>query len=309
MLINEPTVNPSTTMLPSSQIWQWRGYPIRFQTAGTQGSAVLLIHGLGASSEHWRKNIPALAEHHRVYAIDLIGFGQSAKPAPGHPPENPIEYRFDTWGEQIIAFCQEVIGEPVYVAGNSIGCIVALQAAVMAPQMVRAIALLDCALRSQHERKLNWYRRLTFPFVQKILTYPPIGHYFFVKLAQPKVLRKVLLKAYGRAEAVTDELIDSLLQPTQEPGAADVFLSFITYSKGPLPEDLLPQITCPVLIAWGTADPFEPFAKGKALANFPIVEEFIPLEGVGHCPQDEAPELVNPMLQKWFAKHAQLSSV
>lgn len=304
MLINH-SVEPIASTQAISQFWHWQGFPIRFQTMGTQGTPVVLIHGLGASSDHWRKNIAVLAENHRVYAIDLIGFGQSAKPTPGHP----LEYRFETWGEQITAFCQEVIGEPVYLVGNSIGCLVALQAAVMAPQTVLAIALLDCALRLQHERKLNWYRRITFPLVQKILTYPPIGHFFFSKLAQPNVMRKVLLKAYARSEAVTDELINLLLQPTQDPGAADVFLSFITYSKGPLPEDLLPQVTCPVLLVWGMADPFEPFAQGKALADFSIVEEFIPLEGVGHCPQDEAPELVNPILQKWFAQHTQRAPV
>jgi pimeloyl-ACP methyl ester carboxylesterase len=296
MITNQPLV--STTQ-PTTQFWQWRGFPIAYQTAGTQGTPILLIHGLGASAQHWRKNIAVLAEQHRVYAIDLIGFGASAKPKPGEA----IDYRFETWGEQINDFCQEVISEPVQIAGNSIGCIVGLQAAVNQPDQVKSLALLDCALRLQHERKLNWYRRLIFPRVQKILTYPPIGHFFFSKLAQPKVIRKALLQAYGRKEAVTDELVEILLKPAQEPGAADVFLSFITYAKGPLPEDLLPQVQCPVLIAWGTCDPWEPFAKGKALAEYEAVRQFMPLEGVGHCPQDEAPDVVNPLLQSWFAQH------
>jgi pimeloyl-ACP methyl ester carboxylesterase len=295
MMTNQPT----TASQPTTQVWQWRNFPITYQTAGSQGPAVLLIHGLGASCQHWRKNILVLAQQYRVYAIDLIGFGQSAKPKPGEE----MNYRFETWGEQINDFCREVIGEPVQIVGNSIGCIVALQAAVNQPQQVKSLALLDCALRLQHERKLNWYRRILFPYVQKILTYPPIGHFFFTKLAQPQVIRKALLQAYAHQEAVTDELVDILLKPAQDKGAADVFLSFITYSKGPLPEDLLPQIQCPILIAWGTCDPWEPFAKGKMLAEFPAVQQFVPLEGIGHCPQDEAPEVVNPLLQTWLAKH------
>ncbi len=51
---------------------------------------------------------------------------------------------------------------------------------------------------------------------------------------------------------------------------------------------------------WGTADPWEPIKLGRELANFPQVQKFIPLEGVGHCPQDEAPELVNPILLDWI---------
>lgn len=296
MIINESSAVHSSL---TTQFWQWRDFSIAYQTAGTKGPAVLLIHGLGASCRHWRKNITVLAQHHRVYAIDLIGFGASAKPKPG----SAIDYRFETWGKQINDFCREMIGEPVHIVGNSIGCIVALQAAVNQPEQVMSLALLDCALRLQHERKLNWYRRLIFPKVQKLLTYPPIGHFFFSKLAQPHVIRKALLNAYSRKDAVTDELVEILLKPAQDEGAADVFLSFITYSKGPLPEDLLPQVQAPVLIGWGTEDPWEPFAKGKALAAFPAVKQFVPLPGIGHCPQDEAPEIVNPLLSEWFAQH------
>jgi pimeloyl-ACP methyl ester carboxylesterase len=94
-----------------------------------------------------------------------------------------------------------------------------------------------------------------------------------------------------------------LLQPAQVAGAADVFLAFVGYSQGPLAEDLLPQLTCPVLILWGDQDPWEPIELGRRYAEFPTVEQFIPLAGVGHCPQDEAPELVNPILVEWIERH------
>lgn len=64
-----------------------------------------------------------------------------------------------------------------------------------------------------------------------------------------------------------------------QPGAAEVFLDFVSYSGGPLPEELLPQVTCPVSILWGEADPWEPIEKGRAYGEFDCVEEFIPLPG------------------------------
>ena len=293
----------STLNTAQTQIWHWQTFPIRYQQAGTAGAPVLLIHGFGASSDHWRKNISDLGQSHRVYAIDLIGFGGSAKPT----PNQPIAYTFETWGEQILSFCREVIGEPAFLVGNSIGCIVALQAAAIAPEQVRGVAMLDCSLRLLHDRKrvtLPWYRSWSAPILQKVLAYKAIGHFFFSRLARPKVVRRILEQAYGRPEAVTDELIDCLIKPAADPGAADVFLAFIGYSQGPLPEDLLPQMQCPVLSVWGEADPWEPVELGRQFTNFAAVEDFITLPGVGHCPQDEAPEQVNPILTEWIAQHS-----
>ncbi|NCJ08419.1 alpha/beta fold hydrolase [Synechococcales cyanobacterium C] len=285
---------------PSTQVWHWQGQAIRYQYAGTQGKAIILIHGFGASSDHWRHNLPELAQHHRVFAIDLLGFGGSAKPN----PSQGLPYTFETWADQILGFCQSVVGEAAFLVANSIGCIVALQAAVTNPDWVRGVGMLNCSLRLLHDRKritLPWHRRSFAPLVQKLLTYRVIGYTFFHRLANAQVIRKILLQAYGRKAAVTDELVSLLLKPALDPGAADVFLAFTSYSQGPLPEELLPQVTCPVLILWGEADPWEPIALGQELANFPAVEDFITLEGIGHCPQDEAPEVVNPLILNWVS--------
>ena len=51
-----------------------------------------------------------------------------------------------------------------------------------------------------------------------------------------------------------------------------VFLDFISYSGGPLPEDLLKIIKVPVVIAWGDQDPWEPIEQGRAFAGFDSVE-------------------------------------
>jgi pimeloyl-ACP methyl ester carboxylesterase len=292
------TVTSSPAVLVP-QTWNWRGHSINYCQQGSSGPAVLLVHGFGASIGHWRKNIPTLAQVSRCYAIDLIGFGASAKPTPGLE----IDYTFETWGAQILDFCREVIGEPVLLIANSIGCVVAMQAAVDGSAWVRGIAMLNCSLRMLHERKQAtqpWFKRIGAPILQGVLQNKAIGHFFFRQLARPATVRKILLQAYGRPTAVTDELVDMLMKPAADPGAADVFLAFTAYSQGPLPEDLLPQLTCPTLIIWGAADPWEPIKLGRAFAEYPAVTEFIDLPGVGHCPQDDAPELVNPLLERWL---------
>ncbi|NJM69901.1 MAG: alpha/beta fold hydrolase [Scytonema sp. RU_4_4] len=298
------TTSASTPAFTSTKTWIWQGFPICYQTQGTTGPAIILVHGFGASWWHWRKNIPILAEHCRVYALDLIGFGASAKPK----PNEGIVYTIETWGQQVADFCREVVGEPAFFIANSIGCIVVMQAAVSDAEVALGVVLLNCSLRLLHDRKratLPWHRRFGAPLLQRVLSVKSIGDFFFNQVAKPKTVRKILLQAYANSEAVTDELVDILTSPARDPGAVAVFLAFTSYSSGPLPEDLLPQLPCPAIILWGTADPWEPIELGRELANFPQVQKFIPLEGVGHCPQDEAPEVVNPIIQDWIRKRTQ----
>jgi pimeloyl-ACP methyl ester carboxylesterase len=297
------TLSPSP-LLKSPQVWTWRGFSITYQQSGETGTAVVLVHGFGASWGHWRKNLPVLGEHCRCYAIDLIGFGSSAKPT----PKTEIDYTFETWGQLVADFCREVVQSPAILVGNSIGCVVVMQAAVDYPECVLGIAALNCSLRLLHDRKrvnLPWYRQVGASILQKVLNNPAIGRFFFKQIANPKTVRKILLQAYADDSAVTDELIEILMKPAQDPGAAEVFLAFTAYSQGPLPEDLLPRLTCPTIFLWGTADPWEAIALGQEFAKFDTVEKFIPLEGVGHCPQDEAPELVNPILLEFIADISQ----
>ncbi|KAK5838093.1 hypothetical protein V6Z11_A03G206900 [Gossypium hirsutum] len=103
---------------------------------------------------------------------------------------------------------------------------------------------------------------------------------------------------------MTEELVQIILHPGIEPGAVDVFLEFICYSGGPLPKELLPQVECPVLIAWGDKDPWESIELGRAYEDFDTVEDFVVLTNVGHCPQDEAPHLVNPLVESFVSRHS-----
>lgn len=71
------------------------------------------------NSDHWRKNIPVLAESHRVFSIDLIGYGYSDKPNPrdfGY-----MFYTFETWATQLNDFCTDVVKDEAFYICNSIG--------------------------------------------------------------------------------------------------------------------------------------------------------------------------------------------
>lgn len=93
--------------------------PHKFQTVAFLQSHVFFYFG-SVISDHWRKNTPILGKSHRVYSIDLIGYGYSDKPNPREFGGEPF-YTFETWGEQLNDFCLDVVKDEAFFICNSIG--------------------------------------------------------------------------------------------------------------------------------------------------------------------------------------------
>lgn len=146
IVASESSLSAPPTLLPRSHSppWSWRGHAINHRVEGS-GPPILLVHGFGASVNHWRDNIPALvAAGYRVHAIDLLGLGGSDKPDLPEEPQDgtgPGEgYCMELWANQtadyISAFAQPG-DEPWVVAGNSIGGLTSLLvAAELGPEKV-----------------------------------------------------------------------------------------------------------------------------------------------------------------------------
>jgi pimeloyl-ACP methyl ester carboxylesterase len=311
-----PSLAASTSSLEAGEVeirpgviegfWQWEGYKIRYHRTATVDSTlppVLCIHGFGGNADHWRKNLPDLSSACNAYAIDLLGYGFSDKPDPRSSPVNTI-YNFENWGRQIRDFIREKIEQPTILTCNSVGGLAGLQAAIDEPELIPAVQVINISLRMLHESKQAPLAKPLVAALQKTLRTTSLGKLFFSQVATANGVKNVLEQCYCNPEAVTDELVACILKPGLEPGAVDVFLDFISYSGGPLPEQLIRECPVPVSVVWGSEDPWEKLEWGRTFATYPTVEEFIELPGVGHCPQDEAPHLVNPLIKDWVARHS-----
>ena len=112
-----------------SNNWKWKNWDISWslskQIKGKNEINILLIHGFGASKRHWRHNQDFLSNFSNCFSIDLLGFGESSQPFAQldyeKSKDNSTKYSFELWGNQIAAFCKEIIKSPVFLVGNSIG--------------------------------------------------------------------------------------------------------------------------------------------------------------------------------------------
>src|SRR5215470_5764268 len=103
------------------------GQKIQYVEAGS-GPTVILLHGLGGSSQVWNFNIGPLAEKYHVVVPDQIGFGKSDKPL--------VNYRIRTYVDFLDQFCKQLKIEKATLVGNSMGGWIAATFAAAFPDRV-----------------------------------------------------------------------------------------------------------------------------------------------------------------------------
>ena len=286
--------------------WQWRGHSIYYVQSGhnqVQKPPLLLVHGFGASTDHWRKNIKQLQEKFQVWAIDLLGFGRSQKPQ--------LQYSGSLWRDQLHDFITEVIGQPVVLAGNSLGGYACLCVAAQKPESATGLILINSAgpfSDSQAKIPKNSFKKLIGSISRSILLQPWASYLLFQYVRRKSMIRKTLKQVYVDHSAVTDLLVEDIYRPSCDPGAPQVFASVFKSPQGEKIDILLNQMQCPLLMLWGEGDPWINAKErgAKFRQHYPNLVEYY-LEA-GHCPHDEVPEQVNNLIQSWVLSVSDISS-
>ncbi|MEO1349474.1 MAG: alpha/beta fold hydrolase [Cyanobacteria bacterium J06635_15] len=294
----------SAIAAPISTHWHWRDQAIHYVKAGQPRRdlpPLLLVHGFGGSTDHWRKNIAGLQTEFEVWAIDLLGFGRSAKP--------DWQYSGDLWRDQLSDFINQVIGRPAVLAGNSLGGYASLCVAAQRPEAAAGLVLLNSAgpfsetdSEASPKAQPNPIRKAIAKTVQNFMLQPLPNWLLFQYVRRPSTIRKTLKQVYVDHSAITDQLVEDIRRPSCDPGAAKVFTSIFKSPRGANVDELLKQLTCPLLMLWGEGDPWiDARSRGaKFRQYYPNLSEHY-LQA-GHCPHDEVPDQVNALLADWITQ-------
>ena len=294
--------------LNKSETWKWKNWEISWslskESTPEKNIQILLVHGFGASKNHWRHNQDFLGRIFNCYAIDLLGFGDSSQPSAllDYEPykENSIKYSFDLWSSQISTFCSEVIKSPVYLVGNSIGGVIALKAAEILKKECKGVILVDCAQRTMDDKRLkrsDILMNLLRPILKTLVRQRIISNTLFQRAANPKVIKQILEKAYPSGKNIDQELINILYYPSQRKNSKEAFRGFINLFDDYLATDLFEKVDAPIQLIWGEKDPWESLSEAKQWKkNFKSINRLDVVTGAGHCPHDEDPETTNRLI-------------
>ena len=282
--------------------WNFLNYPVHTVSAYpeeiSKDIAILLIHGFGASTDHWRYNIPILSKKYEVHAFDLLGFGKSPKPT-------DIEYSGSLWKDQVIAYVKEVIQKPTIIVGNSLGGYAALAAGSSLNELSAGVILLNAAGYFSEEKLIQKnilqtsLETVAGIFLKNIV----LQRLIFENMRKPTNIRKTLKQVYLDKTNVNDELVNSIRNPSLDFGAFNVFRSVFNPSgpQGEPLDKLFNKLSSPLLLLWGSKDPWMNTPKKRNLyKQFTPKETTEILLEAGHCPHDEVPDLVNKYILDWI---------
>jgi pimeloyl-ACP methyl ester carboxylesterase len=264
----------------------------------TSAPVVVFVHGMGAWSELWRETLVATAAAgYRAIALDLPPFGYSERPA------RPAYSRQDQ-ARRILGVI-EALGVPeVTLVGHSFGGGPTMEAALMAPERVRALVLVDAAIGLDEPASAGG-------LVARVLGVPALRNAIVsATVTNPRMTRRLLSQFVEKQDAITKQRLAVLQAPLSVKGSTAAFgewlIEFLTSRE--LPASARPDgyrgFTRPTLIMWGDKDTTTPLAQGQRLSQVISGSELAVMNGVGHMPQIEDNAEFNRLLVTFLRKQA-----
>ncbi|MEA2499692.1 MAG: hypothetical protein QOH26_2097 [Actinomycetota bacterium] len=251
---------------------------------------LVLLHGLGASKASWLPVVPQLANHYRILAVDLPGFGASSKP----------RGRYDArwFAEQMFGFLDSAGYESAMIAGNSMGGRIAQEMAMLHPDRIDAIACL-CPATAFSRRPGLWLARLLRPELGSALAIMPRG--------QLKSTIRALFARPGRIDdSWYEAALDDFLATWKSPRARMAFFAAARhiYMEEPNGEkgfwSRLSLMGTPAFYVYGRHDSLITHHFGNKVSRFVPSAQVEIWDDCGHVPQLEHPDRTANCLLDFF---------
>ena len=231
-----------------------RGVSTYYEHSGEGAPTVVLIHGLGASTYTYHRNLLPLADHFSVYALDLKGFGASDKPGDG--------YGLDEMRDHVSGFLDTTGVRRAVVVGHSMGGEIALRLTLQQPERVQALVLIDSA-----------------GFLEGSGTTGAAGRSIQRLFSEKGLVTQESVRAYGR--------------PLRSRGGANALIARTRADDWGGVADRIGEIAVPTLVLWGEADQLLPVAHAERFQTAIPHAQVITYPDCGHRPTIERADDVN----------------
>jgi pimeloyl-ACP methyl ester carboxylesterase len=233
-----------------------------------QGDPLLLLHGLGSSTEDWYFQMEPFSQHFRVIALDLRGHGRSSKP--------PGPYSIPMFADDIAACLNALQIPSAHILGISLGGMIAFQLALNAPAMVKSLIIVNSVpamvVRNFADRWQLWQRSA----IIELMGVRRMGEYLAVRLfpkPEQAELRQAMIERWARND---------------KPAYQAAMRSFIGWDV----MDQLAAIACPTLVISADEDYWPVVEKELYTAKLPNARLLV-VDDSRHATPVDQPDIFN----------------
>jgi pimeloyl-ACP methyl ester carboxylesterase len=228
--------------------------------------SVILLPGLACDAGLWSAQLPAMAARHAVRV-------------------STVQQRADSLPDMAALLLRELPPGPQVLVGASMGGMVAMHAALQAPQRVAGLALLGTSARADTPELVRLRTEACERFAQGRMD---------------EVLRANVMFAFHPDQANNPAMVDAYLAMIGRAGAAQLIRQNRAVMARPDLRPELPRIACPTLVAVGEADQLTTPEHAQEIAGAIPGARLHTVAGAGHMLTMEQPEAVTGLLLQWL---------
>ncbi len=260
---------------PPSDFIDVKGQLVHLRDVGPRGDPepLVLIHGTAASLHTWEGWVKSLSARHRVISFDLPGFGLTGPSASG-------DYRGDTDARFVLDLMDQLKVQRFAIAGNSLGGEVAWRTALMAPERVTRLILVDAAGPD--------FKSESVPIGFVLARVPLLNRLGEWMLPRPMVAAS-MHNVYGDPSKVDAALVDRYYALTLREGNRRALVQRLQQSRRGQDAGRIRELKLPTLILWGGRDRLVPLSVGRQFKRDIAGSELVVFDDLGHVPQEEDP--------------------
>jgi pimeloyl-ACP methyl ester carboxylesterase len=296
----DPRIVAGTDYGNSDPQWtgiDWREHLRRIELPGAdvnyveigEGKPIVFVHGISGCWQNWLENLPGLAAERRAIALDLPGFGASPMPS--------WEIEMSAYGRLLNDFCEKLGLEGTTLVGNSVGGLIAVEAATATPRRFERLVLVSAAGIIN-----TWSPRLRA--TATAWAWKEFGPHFATRgqeiVSRPRA-RELVFRPFVRypnrlrEDLLLEQIVNGLKQAE---GFGDALQALIVHDS----RERLAAIEMPTLIAWGLSDRVIPVAAAASYHRRIPHSRLEIFERTGHVPQLERPLRFNAVLENFLAE-------
>jgi pimeloyl-ACP methyl ester carboxylesterase len=276
------------------QFYPWKHGRIFYKVAGQHnpGNPILFVHGVsaGASSFMWRKNFDDLAQTFNVYAIDLLGFGFSDKPA-------TAPYSADLYVDQIADFIRDITGQPVNIIASSLSAAYSIRVADEHPELINSLILNS----SVGYNTLNTRPGMTGAAFYGLLQSPVLGTSFYNVMASERSIREhARNNLFYDPRRVTNRFVANMYSTSHQEGAQYAIAAFVSGYLNTDTRAAFSRLKQPVTLVCGKQDRSTPLSKAVEITSQNGNARLELFDRCRMLPEQEHPETFNELVRNTF---------